>query len=97
MVDKTITLKPNKFFVGKYFNEVKADLKQISKNTEDFVTALYLNYPDYFIVIDELYTLEIYYTETLKDANQKVSLIERVIRDRINDFMFDKSNMKFIN
>lgn len=97
MMSRTITLKPNKFFVGKYFDEVKADLKKINADTDDFGTALYLNYPDYFIVVDQMYTLEIYYTETLKGVNQKVSLIETVIRDRINNFMFDKSSIKFIN
>lgn len=97
MGEKTITLKPNKFFVGKYFEEVKANLKKLNENTEDFGTALYLNYHDYFIVVDEMYTLEIYYTESLNDVNQKVSLIESVIRDKISNFMFDKSNVKFTN
>ena len=97
MMDKTITLKPNKFFVGKYFDEVKADLKRMNDNTEDFGTVLYLNYNDYFIVVDEMYKLEIYYDETLQDINEKIYLIEAVIKDRINNFRFDKNNIKLIN
>lgn len=97
MESQILTLKPNKFFVGKYFEEVKANLKKVNENTEDFGTALYLNYPNYFMVVDEMYTLEVYYTETLNDVNQKISLIESIIRDRISNFRFDKSNMEFSN
>ena len=97
MGDKTITLKPNKFFVGKYFDEVKADLKQINENTEDFGTALYLNYPDYFIVVDEMYNLEIYYSWKLDNIENKVDDIENIINKKIKNFMFDKSAIECIN
>lgn len=93
----SITLSPNKLLLGKYFTEVKNEIKSFNKETDDLGTFICINYPDYFMVLNDMYELEIYYSKQSINVNDNVNNIEKIINEKIKNFSFDKSNIKMLN
>ena len=92
---KVITLNHNKLLLGKYLKEIKESIKLIEKNTEDLGSIFIINFNNYFITINELYVLNIYYKdilqEDLQNINIKIHKFENIIQGKFKDFSFDKS------
>lgn len=94
---KIITLTPNKLLLGKYFSEVKENIKSKNNNIEDLGKIIYINYSDYFMTLSDMYELDIYYFNELKDLNCNIEKVESIIKEKINNFTFDKTDLMYIN
>lgn len=94
---KIITLTPNKLLLGKYFSEVKESIKSKNDNIEDLGKIIYINYSDYFMTLSDIYELDIYYFNQSKDLNRNIEKVENIIKEKINNFTFNKDNLIYNN